>query len=159
MADIAEKAEKKHRVRGFFRTAFNFNVRKWMAVDEIKANSRIVVNAYKDLFGKRAASEYHSETFAAAAQRLGMTAETLKKQRRNFMYFSLLYLVLGIGLFGYSFYLLFGKNLFLAFFVSFIMSILMFIYSYKEHFWYMQISKQKLGCTFKEWLRFLFKRA
>ena len=153
---MADKVEKKQR-RGFFRTVFNFNVREWLAVEQIKANSRTVVDAYKGVFGRRPDNRH--ETFAGAAQRLGLTSEKLQKQKRNFFYFSVIYLIFSIGLVLYSFYLLLDKGFLLAFFVSFIMGILMLVYSFKEHFWYMQISKQKLGCTFKEWLSFVFKRA
>ena len=153
---MADKVEKKQR-RGFFRTVFNFNVREWLAVEQIKANSRTVVEAYRGVFGRR--TDNRGETFAGAVQRLGLTPEKLQKQKRNFFYFSVIYLIFSIGLLSYSFYLLLEKGFLLAFFVSFIMGILMLTYSFKEHFWYMQISKQKLGCTFREWLSFVFKRA
>lgn len=153
MADIPEKEHK----RGFFRTAFNFNVREWLAVEQIKSNSRAVADAYRGIFGRR--PNNRGETFAEAVQRLGLTSEKLQKQKRNFFYFSVIYLIFSIGLLLYSFYLLLEKGFLLAFFVSFIMGILMLVYSFKEHFWYMQISKQKLGCTFKEWISFVFKRA
>jgi len=150
MADVEVKK------RGFFRTIFNFYPQRWFAIEEIKANTKAVISAYKGLFGKR---KYQVEDFSSAVQRLGLTEETLKKQQQNFLYFSLFYLFLGIGLGGYALYLLFERNLTLAFFVSLIMSILMFSYAFKEHFWYMQISRQKLGCTFKEWLDFVLRRA
>lgn len=149
--------EKKHRVRGFFRTVFNFNIHEWLAVDEIKTNTAAVVNAYKDIFDRPIGGQ-RKETFEAAVRRLGLTPEKLKTQSRYFLYFAFFYAFLGVGLFGYSFYLLLGKGFVLAFFVSFIMGALMFSYAFKEHFWYMQISKQKLGCTFREWISFVFRR-
>ena len=158
MTDITPVTEKKHRIRGFFRTVFNFNFRKWIAADEIVTNSKTVANAYLGLFEKEPGIK-HKETFAEAMQRLRLTEDMLQKKRNGFLYFSLFYLILALGLISYAFYLLINKAILLAFFVSFILGILILCYAYRENFWYMQISKRKLGCTFKEWLSFVFMRA
>ena len=153
-----DNSEKKHRTRGFFRTVFRFEPRKWFAVDEVTDNSKAVIRAYKDLF-TTGDQRKHRESFEEAVKRFSLTEETVAKQRKYFLCFSFFYLLVGISLLGYSFYLLLNKGLLLAAFVSFIMGVLMSVYAYKENFWYMQISKRKLGCTFREWLRFVFVRA
>jgi len=155
MAEQIPVIDKKAGKRGFFRTVFNFNVRRWVAADEVANNTKTVVNAYRDILTKPEIQ--HRETFENAVQRLGFTEEKLQSQRKNFLYFSLFYAVLGVGLAIYSFYLFMNHGLFLAFFVSFVLFILMFCYAFKEHFWYMQISKRKLGCTFGEWFNFTFR--
>lgn len=157
MADTTPIVVKKPKSRGFFRTVFNVDVRRWFAVDEVAAGGRAVASAYRDLFTKT--SIKRQETFEEAVQRLQLSEVVLKKQKRNFLFFSFFYLLVGMGLTWYAFYLLLNKGFALAFFVCFIMGILMLSYAYKEHFWYMQISRRKLGCTFKEWINFICKRA
>jgi ABC-type multidrug transport system fused ATPase/permease subunit len=151
--------EKKRRTHGFFHAILTIDLKRWLAAEEMKSHTRNLIRAYKDLFVDVERSRKARDDFEITVQKLSLTEEKLAKQSRDFLFFSRIYLIVGMILLGYSIYLLYSRTLFLASFVSFVMGVLMLIYAYKENFWHMQISKRKLGCSFHEWLSFTFRRA
>jgi intracellular multiplication protein IcmV len=148
---MAEEQKK----RGVLRAVFN--VRQWIAIDELLIHSRGVKRAFKAVYAQETAQR--SETFEAAMQRLQLKEADVITRKRFFLYSAIFYFIFGVSLILYCIYLVKAHGHFLAVFLTVILALLMFVYSIREHFWYMQIAKRKLGCGYKEWLAFIFRRA
>lgn len=146
-----EVKPKKRYIRRFFKAGFN--VRKWVFYDQIVANANLIVGSIKTLYSLDK-KPIQKETFEEAVARQQITEEQLKSRKRFFFWYSIFYACFGIGLIVYCSYL-FSQHTLAAIFVL-IMGILMFAYAYRESMWYMQICCRKLGCGFKDWLKFIF---
>jgi len=94
--------------------------------------------------------EVLSETFEEAMQRLQLTEEDLVKRRQALWIQSMVILGLGLLMIAYCFFSLYQAT-FVSAWLSFLFSVLLFAYAFRAHFWYYQLSKRKLGCTFSEW--------
>lgn len=153
MADLETKVmkTKKHPVRSFFGTFFNF--KRWLAYEQIKENGKAVGHSAKSLFATKKSK--HIETFDEAVQRLNLTEEDLVNRTQQFLKLARLYLFFAIALVIYVFYLLFTGHI-LAVFTGLALVMLVSSYSLREHFWYMQMKKRKLGCNLRDWARFVF---
>ncbi|MCL5261663.1 MAG: type IVB secretion system protein IcmV [Gammaproteobacteria bacterium] len=148
-------AQEKARKRGFFKSFVD--VRRWVFYDEIINNAKIIVNLGKSvlLLDKKPTT---TETFAEAVERFQLSENDLVLKEKHFFQFTLSYLIIGFLLLCYATYLLLFVDALMVGSAVIIMALLMFVYAYREHFWFMQIRKRKLGCSFKEWVRFVTKR-
>lgn len=142
--------------KGFFKRIVN--IRDWTNFDEVMFHSRNVVRAYKAIY-KPEPGTGRPETFDEATRRLGLDEAAIKKKKNFFLLYFITYAIFGVGLFIYGIYLVKVSATFLAILLSFLLSALMFVYAMREHFWFMQLSKRKLGCNKKEWIAFIFRRA
>jgi intracellular multiplication protein IcmV len=147
-------AEKK----GLFKRSFGamFNIPRWIAWGSIVASTKIVWEIGRDLFVNPAKSVI-PETFEEAAQRLNLTEEDIKQRQKTFLHNAIAFLVISIILLTYTIYLL-VNSYWLATFVGSLLTALILVYAYREHFWYTQIKYRKLGLDFKTWRQLLFKK-
>lgn len=147
---------KKGVVRGFFGSLIN--IRKWSSYDAVKDNATLLTRTVKDLYRPERNGAAKVESFAAAAQRLQLSESDIKKRMHYFLYYAVIYLLVAISLLAYTIYLTMVSTAVLAILGCFVLTILMLVYSFREHFWYMQMKKRKLGCTVKEWVAFVLRR-
>lgn len=91
------------------------------------------------------------ETFEEAVYRLGLSKEDLNKRYQAFMQQCFMFLFFALVVLGYALFLVF-KGHPLSGVVTFSMSIMLMVLGLRSHFWAFQISQQKLGCTWSEWL-------
>ena len=148
------KVKKRGPARAFFKSFVD--VRKWVSYNEISANAKTTISLFR-IFFSRSAKPVYKETYEESVIRLNMTDEQLANRKKIFLYSSLVYLAVAIVLFVYFVYLLVHLRLYPAFF-DFILLVFISITAYREHFWYMQMQKRKLGCTFRDWLSFILRR-
>lgn len=149
-----EKGASKKKRRSI--SKFFFNPRAWGSYDEVSSATKTTFGLFKRLFS-RFSREVRRETYDEAISRLGLTDKQIEARRKTFFYSALVYLLFAFGFFVYFAYLLFNLHL-LSAFLTFLLVVLMLLTGYREHFWYMQMKKKKLGCNFKDWLEFAFKR-
>jgi intracellular multiplication protein IcmV len=147
---------KKGAMRGLFSSLLN--IRKWSSYDEVKVSALAITHSIKDLYGVGRGNAERVESFDAAVQRLQLTEDDIKKRTRSFLYSSLVYFFIALALFAYTIYMMSVSRAIFAIVVCFILILLMLVYSFREHFWYMQMKKRKVGCSFKEWIAFIFGR-
>lgn len=146
---------KRKPVRKFFKSFVD--VKKWSSYDEVSANAKTTVGLFRRLF-HLSAQETRQETYDEAIVRLGLTPEQIQERKKNFLYSALVYGAFALGFFLYFIYLLFQFRWYAACLTPILIA-LMVLAAYREHFWYMQMQKQKLGCNFHEWLEFVLRRA
>jgi intracellular multiplication protein IcmV len=149
------KPPKKKRVRKFLKSWIN--VRAWVGYDEIKSNTQNVISAVKTVYSTKTPVA-RTETFEEAIARMGLTEETLDKRKKYFLHFSMFYSLVALALITYAVIMFFTSHSIVGL-LSLLLVGIMLLYAYHEHFWYMQMHKRRLGCTFKDWLAFILGRA
>lgn len=152
---------KKGIIKGFFGTLIN--VRKWADFDEIASVARFIANSFSDVCKPKSTQADSRmdgvKTFDEMVQRLQWSEEDITKRTKYFLYQFVTYALCAVALFCYSTYLLLYGHMFLATLASFILTVLMCAYAFREHFFYMQMRQRRLRCHFKDWLNYVFKRA
>ena len=85
-----------------------------------------------------------------------VTEEQLAKAKKMSLFMSKFSLFISIFI---IFYLIYAtiKCYYIVVFMSFLLLLVTLSLSFRYHFWYMQIVKRRLGCTFNDWLLFTFR--
>lgn len=132
------------------------NVTRWVGWDQVAAEGKNIVNMAKDLI-KVKAPETHAETFEQAVIRLNLTEDDIQKRRKSLLMGASVYLLFAFALLIYAFYLFIWSENFLAGLLALIVAGLALAFTYREHFWYFQMTVRRLGCSFKDWVSFTFR--
>ncbi|MBS0359587.1 MAG: type IVB secretion system protein IcmV [Proteobacteria bacterium] len=140
--------EKPRRFRRFIKS--NFNAAKWMNLNRIKATNQSLKDLILSFFVVKKGGQ--EEDFNVATQRLGLNDAELRLRQKQFLFFSGLMLLVALLMFSYAIYL-FSTKAFLGGSVGFSATLVALAMAFRYHFWFFQIKKRKLGCTFSEWLR------
>lgn len=133
------------------------NPKGWLSYDEVKNNAKTVFGLFRRFFTP-IKTEQRSETYEQALVRFGLNEQQAEAKKKKFLYSAIVYLIFGILFLAYFLYLLYHAK-FLASFMAFILMVLMVLSFYREHFWYMQMKKKKLGCGFGDWVAFILGRS
>ena len=159
MSEKPEEKEIKTKKRGPIKMFFKsfVDVRRWISYDEISTNAKTTFGLFKRFFSRREDRTIYQETYEESVIRLNMNDAQLARRKKIFLYSALVYLIFAIILFVHLVYLLVRMRLYTAFFDLVLLSFVS-ITAYREHFWYMQMQKRKLGCNFREWLYFVLGR-
>lgn len=150
-------AEKKGVIKRFFSPLVD--VRKWSDFDDVVDNAKFVTRSVKDLCNPQQEVNMQAANFEELKQRLHLTEEDIKKRTKYFLYYSLVYFFSALCLFFYMGYLIAVSGRILSVLATMILAVLMLVYAVREHLWYVQLKKRKLGCGFKDWIAFLLGRA
>lgn len=126
-----------------------FNPRGWLGYDLLKANTKIAWSIISDQFVP--AKSLRTETFEQAVERQKLTTEDLQKLAANYLYYAIVFVVLGLAVIGLGFYLLFSHGSFVDLVLALASSSLFFVNAFRYDFWRFQIKQRKLGCTVAEW--------
>ena len=89
--------------------------------------------------------------------KMGITEEKLQKAKKTCYKMSIFSALIAIFL---MFYLTFCviKMYYMSCIIIFLLAMVLFGLAFRYHFWYMQVTKRRLGCTFRDWLNFLFSK-
>jgi len=136
-------------LRGAGGYIFNFRVTRWLGLDSLKDNTKGVANTAKAVFTPEEAEQ--SESFEEALKRLNITEQELESRRQEFTKLLIIYVILGIVIFGYSLYIAISFGNLLGFFMGLALTVFALSYAFRYHFWIYQIKHKKLGSTFRDW--------
>jgi intracellular multiplication protein IcmV len=153
--NIKNEPPKKGIAGRFFKSFVD--VKAWVSYDEVKTNTKTIYSLFARFFSKRPNKTIYQETFAEAVLRLNLTEKQINDRRKIFLYSALIYSCLSLALIAYAVYLM-KKMLVVPAIFTLILTIFIVALTYREHLWYMQMSKRKLGCNFKEWLNFILRK-
>lgn len=129
----------------------NFKVTDWFNTENHKSNIMYIVNTSKNLFLPAAKTSYQ-ETFEQAMARLQLTEQDIADRKKEFLRLFIISLAITIGLFSYTMFITITyKNLY-SFILGAGVTILGLAKTFRYHFWLTQVTKKKLGLTFKDWL-------
>ncbi len=125
------------------------DVPKWVGYQQFKDSVKNTLQEAKALFVTKKAER--NETFEQAMVRLNLTETDLITRQREFKRLIIVFSIVGFGILAYAIYL-FWDGSFKGGIASFGLTLLIFSYSFRYHFWLFQIRQRKLGCTLREWL-------
>ena len=128
----------------------HFDFRTWADVDRIKESGAFITSTLKCFFIPQKAA--NPETLETVMRNLKLSKEDLEKRRKALYRLSLFMLLLTLCLFVYFLFLLMGTY-YRACLITFGITSIALALSFRYHFWYFQITKGKLGCTFREWFK------
>lgn len=132
------------------------NVKRWSSSDTVREDTNTLKDMVVDTFKQEESSGKTS--FEAAMRQYNLSDADIEKKKMDNLTISVFVLALAIGMFAYAIYMVMVLQSIPGLMASLgICSVLLTI-SFRFHFWYYQFSKRKLGCTFQEWKRDLFKR-
>lgn len=126
------------------------NIRSWMDWDRLKTSTSYLGTAIKKLFIPQEAEE--KESFKEAVKNLNLSEVDLQNKQKSLFRLSMLMLGVAFVLLIYTGYQLYYIQL-KAVLVSLIITLIALALAFRYHFWYFQIKKHKLGCSFKEWYK------
>lgn len=121
----------------------------WIDFDKLKIQNRTLWDVLSALFTVPRAEQ--TETFEEATKRLGLTEADIEGIRKNYRMYALLFLVIGLITFFYTFYILFAHTSYTGFIIGMAVSALFFSQAFRYDFWSFQIRNRRLGATFTEW--------
>lgn len=126
------------------------NVRKWADWERTKAFTLYLGNGFLRLFVPE--KNPGAESFDSAMTRLKISDVDLLLKQKALFRLSIVMTSLAGLIFIYSGYQLFF-GAFKAAIVSLVVAMIALVLAFRYHFWYFQIKKRKLGCTFNEWFK------
>jgi hypothetical protein len=137
-------------IRGFLKTFLPLG---WLygEYEDVKNQNKTIVSIVKSLFIKDTNAK--QETFEQALNRLGLTREQADKMASHYRWYALAFLLFGIVLFTYAFYLLFMYFSISGWLLSLAATTLCLAYAFSFDFWSYQIRVRKLGVPFNEWMQ------
>ncbi len=100
----------------------------------------------------------YQETFDEAVTRLNLTEEDIQKRLKQFERLQVFFLLLILFALSYCIYLLI-EGTFTGALLCLSVVVITFSQVFRYNFWAFQLKQRKLGCTFKEWINHLTKRA
>lgn len=127
-----------------------FNVRAWFDWDRIKSFTLFLMDGFKKLFIVQ--EQLQADSFSEAQKQFKLTDADLLLKQKALWRLSMLMVTIALLIFGYSIYHFIYGTL-RAGLVSLVVMMIAWVLAFRYHFWYFQIKKQKLGCTFNEWYR------
>ena len=130
------------------------NFPKWMGYKSLLNNGVSLKEAVKGLFVPK--QPVYQEDFEEAVKRLGLNEQLLEERKQQFFKRSVIFFLITCALFLYAVYLLFISN-WLGALLAFVVTFIALSFTFREHFWYVQIKQRRLGCTFKEYLQGFFQ--
>ncbi|OGT08281.1 MAG: hypothetical protein A2X78_04610 [Gammaproteobacteria bacterium GWE2_37_16] len=148
---LTTKKPKKKRIRTFLKNLFN--VKRWIAADQIYTFGKMIRHGSKGMFDVPEAK--HHETFDDAVQRLGLTEEDIAKKTKQFFFMACIYAFFSVCALFYAVYLI-AYGYYLSTLLSLVLTMFIGSNALREHFWYMQMQQRKLGCNLQDWMRFVF---
>lgn len=130
---------------------FNFRVNEWLDTKYHKNFFGFITNYTSSLFTKDQTITKH-ETFEEAIKRLNISEDDLIKRKQEFNKLFIIYLIISLSLFSYTMFITIKYSNFYSFILGTSVTAMSLASTFKYHFWLTQITKRKLGLTFKEWL-------
>ncbi len=145
---------------GLFKTvkkgiSSGFSPKRWVGLEHVKANGKIVMDLAKDLVDDKSKSTAVKDKRQASWDL--MTPKEFAARKRSAVVFMVVYVLVGVSLIGYAWYLWFSKSLILPGCISFTMALLVFIYSLRELMVYVQIRLQRSHLKLKDLFVHLIK--
>lgn len=135
-----------------FKSLIDF--RRWMGWGQIKDSAKELQGLAKVLTTSDTAQ--HKETFEEAAKRLKLSEEDIKRQTSWHLRRTLLFVAMTIALWVYAIYLLITQH-YQGFILGVVVGVLTGSFGFREHFYYFQMKKRKLGCTLQDWINFVLR--
>lgn len=127
-----------------------FNPRAWSSYDMMLDIWSYLVDAVTRFFLPAPRKNY--QKLDEVMIKLSLSEKDIQLRKKIFFRMSILLFILGLLIFAYTVYHLLYRQ-YIVVIVGTVVSLLALTFAFRYHFWYFQLKKEKLGCTFKEWFR------
>lgn len=128
-----------------------FNPSGWLDYDGLKNQSTNLYSILKTTYTPDKSGR--EETFEQAMVRLNLTEEDVAGIIKTYAFYTFVFVLLGLGMFCYAFYLLFSVGSLTGLMLGLGAASLFFAQAFRYDFWSLQMRRRKLGLTFEEWKR------
>lgn len=145
------KDEKK---KGFFGRLYN--VSEWTNKDEVFKTGKDILKQAKGLGEVGKATR--EETFEQAIARMNLTEADVQNRMKQSYRLAWIFFALAIAVLLYGIIVLI-QGFWAGIIICIVLSAFGFTLAFRESFWYFQMKKRKLGCTFDEWFNFILRRS
>ncbi|PCI40078.1 MAG: hypothetical protein COB50_00245 [Thiotrichales bacterium] len=137
---------------GFFKkTAKTLKRATWLPA--VKEQTGFIKKLFAGVF--KTQSTTATDKFSDLSK-LGINDKKVKEAKESFGKLLAIFLVGALLLCLYGILLLTREH-YMPSIIAFAVAVLCVSQAFKYHFWLMQIKKQKLGCTFKDWVEYTFR--
>lgn len=133
-----------------------FNPKKWVGYDHIKHDAKVVGKLAKRAFSSGDADSIRKESFEEAMKRLNLSEKDIQERIKKAKDAVFIFLLMGGALLAYMVYQWVTGH-FLSGFTCLILSLVVFVHAFREHFNAYQMRQRQLGCSYKAWLKSLVK--
>ncbi len=126
------------------------NVREWADVARLKSFTVYLKSMVIRLF----IPQQHTvtESFAEAIAKLKLSERDLELKKNALYRLTWLMLVFAMGILCYVAYSIYYSAITAAL-ISLVLFMVALVLAFRYHFWYFQMKKRKLGCSFSEWFK------
>ena len=125
------------------------NPRGWIDYDSLRDQNRTIWGILRTTFTPDRPER--EETFEQAKKRLNLSDEDIETTEKNYQFYAIIFAILGILCFIYSFYLVIEHFTFTGLLLGLAATALFLSQAFKYDFWCMQLKNRKLGLTIKQW--------
>lgn len=121
----------------------------WIDYESLRNQNLTIKDALSSLF--TVPKPGTEETFEQAKKRLGLTEKDVVDGAKRYRRYAITFLVLGLLVFVYSFFILFHYGTLNGWLLGIAVSGLLLAQAFRFDFWSYQMRIRRLGVTFKEW--------
>jgi intracellular multiplication protein IcmV len=129
------------------------NVKLWMGLSQLIVNAKAILRNFNGMKVRRPA--VRKETFEEAVARLSFSEDDIKNRMRSCLTLAIIYYFASLLFLVYTIYMI--VHLQLGMVLGLLITTLMAVFAYREHFWYFQLKTRRLGNSFRNWLTFVFR--
>lgn len=138
-------------VLGVSRKTF-FNPKAWVGYDLLKTQSSFIYSFVVSIIRPgNYTPNSATESFEDMLLRMNISEEELALRARSHLFSSFSFLFFVMLDFFYALYLIWHHHSISGFAISIATTIFLLTQAFKYNFWYFQIKKRKLECSFAEW--------
>ena len=127
-----------------------YNPTKYMGLGALSRFHHTLKSSAKAMFTP--AHSQVNETFAEAVARLELSEEDIQRRTQQFLKVALSFAVFALLVFIYTIILFWNRHI-QAGIIGMAVTLVITTQVFRYHFWYFQMKKRKLNCTFKDWLQ------
>lgn len=135
----------------------SFDVWNWFGYARFKFEIQGLIRLLKSLFARFSPKKSSAETFEQAVARQGLTEADLKKRMRLAKQLCWFFLTGTLAMLYYTF-IQFSHGFIANGFFCILLTALLAVYGFREHFYSYQIRKRQLGCRYRDCFKDTFKR-
>lgn len=140
----------KSRVKRLFNRYFDY--KSWADWNRSRDITNYFISLFKKFFILQKKNKDDIKSFDEVMSELNLTEQDIELKIKSLRRMYRLMLSIAFIFYIYSMYhMLYGG--FLAAMLSFVIMLVCVALAFRYHFWYFQIKRRKLGCSFKEWFR------
>lgn len=126
----------------------------WMGYQGLVENGKAIIRGTKDLFTPPQTGR--PESFTEATERLALDDAAIKRRETVFLVFAIFWALVTLSALVYTLWLMINDGL-VGSLLSAALTFLAGIFTFRYHFWYLQVKNRSLGMTFNQWLNSWFK--